>query len=81
MNLPETFIWPSSTFDPYYGLRFGIHNHWDKEQHWDRCPLDHGYYDSRFICSKHNETYLFHNYPLLKIYVDTYLKDFLKDYE
>ncbi len=75
MKLPETFKHPSSTFNPYYGIRFGIH------MHWDNTPLNHPYIDCSFICCRYHETYIFRNHPLLKIYINTYLKDFLKDYE
>jgi len=77
MKLPETFKQPG-ILNPYYGLSFGIHMHWDKEEHWDTSRLN----DScPFICCRYHETYLFKNHPLLKIYINTYLKDFLKDYE
>lgn len=81
MKLPKTFVRPLSTFNPYYGLRFGIHMHWDREEHWDNTPLNHPHLDSSFICCMYHETYLFRNHPLLKIYINTHLKDFLKDYE
>ena len=85
MKLPDTFILSSSAFNPYYGLRYGlrygIHMHWDKEEHWDNSPLRHDFCECPFICCRYHETYIFVKFDLLKIYINTYLKDFLKDYE